>query len=360
MKAIVHIGMPKAGSSSIQEFLFQNRLALADQGFRFHRNVKRRGSQFEYVLAALTRAGTLLPRQQQRLHYNARTLEEQSDSATKGIVALEDYPNRWSEDVALFSSEHMEPWLKTPDLIRTVDGMFREVFSDVRYVLYIRSPVDSIVSQYSESIKRGSTQTLDNFVKLRGRRVDIDLVTSRWADIVGKERLTVRLLDKTFLKNGDLIEDFSAVCGFDPTPMTQPPRVNEALTASGAECMRALNRKIPEVHSEGGRNPLRFNLLAAVMRLSADGPKLTLSPEQRNRVENAVADTNETFRQKYFPERDVLFEHRPPKDANVPRRKILDMALDVMTDVLIELRLNQIDPLTRKQMKRAMVGQLKE
>lgn len=353
MKAIVHIGAPKAGSSSIQEFLFRNIDGLAKKGFRFHRNVEGRGSQWEYPMAVLADLGRMLPGEMERIRYHARTLEEQGATARPHAEALAGYAQRWREPVALFSSEHILPWMNKTEGIEAFDALFRSAFSEVRYIVYFRPHDDSLLSGYSERIKRGYTYTIDEFIEKRRKTLGLFRPAKRWRDVVGKDRLAVRMLDADYLKNGDLIDDYCDACGIDPAGLERPPRINESLTAPGAECLRALNRRIPEVHPDGGFNPLRETLLQAVAELSAEGPKLRLTADQQERVDAITAKSNERFRKAFFPERKTLFRPKKNKDRALTEAEIKDMALAVMTDLVIRIRLSEIPDLTEEKKKRS-------
>lgn len=357
MKAIVHIGSPKAGSSSIQEFLFVNRAALAAQGFRYHRDIEERGSQLEYPLAALARQGQLLWGEAQRITYNATTLEEQTKSSEIHARNLLSYRENWKEPVALFSSEHILPWLKTPDMIASLDQMFRDAFTDVRYIVYFRSPLDTITSQYSERLKRGDTSApFSEFIDQRLDSLNIFGPAKRWLKTVGKERFEVRLLDGGFLKNGDLIDDYCHACGIDPTNLVKPKRLNEALSAPAAECLRILNSRIPRIHPDGTHNPLRAEILETLVELSADTPKLTLRRSQRNKIRKATAKSNIQFRKAFFPHSKNLFtETKSQQDAQAAMGDavIREMAMQLMAEILIRTRLGRIPELSRKQKKTA-------
>lgn len=354
MKAIVHIGAPKTGSSSIQEFLFLNHVRLAQQGFRFHRNVDGRGSQYEYALAAMTRTDMMIPGEVEQIRYYARTIDEQRRNSEPYVRELEKFPKRWKEPVAIFSSEHFLPWLSTPKAVSALHEMFSNIFDDVRYVVYFRSQFDSIVSSYSERVKRGLDITLDEFITRRLKRLNIFGPANRWLNVVGRENLEVRLLDRSFLHGGDVIHDFCHVCGISFDGLEMPPRVNESLSATGAECMRALNRWIPEVHPGGGENPLRKNLLDCVADLTQDGPKLVLRRPQKARISAAVEKSNERFRKTFFPDRDVLFPESAPVNPPLNDAKIRFQALDAMAQVVIKLRLNDLPALSRLERQRSV------
>lgn len=339
MKAIVHIGAPKTGSSSLQHFLFINAEALASQGFRFHRNVRHRGSQYEYALAAMSRVGDLLAGQDARVRYRARTLEEQAEQVRRFVEELPQYPTRWREHTALFSSEHMLPWLRAASHVKALDEMFREVFSEVRYIVYFRAQPDLILSQYSERIRRGASVPFDQFLKVRLKSaVNHFQPAERWAKTVGRDRLDVRLMDRDFLVNGDLIEDYCRACGIDPAPLSRPGRVNPSLTASAAECLRSLNTYIPEILPDGQANPLRSGLLEDVMRRSTGDAKLRLLPEEKKRIEARTAASNERLRKTYFPDRKTLFTNSD--DTETPQARLIarDRALDILAQLYSERR----------------------
>ncbi|MEP3845592.1 MAG: hypothetical protein ABJM43_09660 [Paracoccaceae bacterium] len=353
MKSFVHIGAPKTGSTSIQTFLHENTGALARKGFRYHVNVKGRGSQWEYPMAANHVEGCLL-NPAQRSRYHANTLEEQAERVKKHLAALRKFPIRWQEPTALFSSEHILPWLKSANLVNAMDTIFSDVFSEVHYILYLRNPADLIVSQYSERVKRGSSFTFDQFFERRLPGLDHYAVVKRWHDVVGPDRISVRLLDRDFLINGDLIDDYSAQCGINVEGLKRPPRENEALTAAGAEALRALNQRIPELDSNGRYNPLRNDLLRAVMQASENMPPLALFPRHQKKLENATAASMEKLRSELFPERPVLFTSRKHGQSITKLIDIRERALDIVAKVIVDLRMEEISPLTRRQKAKAV------
>ena len=342
MKAIVHIGAPKTGSSTIQEFLFNNTAPMAVQGFRFQRNVEGRGSQFEYPLAALASIDKLLPGAEEQTRYSSTDLA--THKATGAAIEAELAANRakWSEPVALFSSEHIYPWLKSVKSMKALDRIFTQHFDHVSYVLYIRNQEDLIVSEYSEILKRGSNQRLQGLIDQRTISLDHEPRIRMWVEAVGRDRFDLRLLDPTFLQEGDLLTDFAAACGFSLDGLAIPPRINESLSAPAAECLRSLNERIPQLLHNARPNPLRFGLVSQLMQLTPeDAPKLALSPDQRGQIMSGVAEANERLRADFFPARPSLFS--PSKERPLPPRdEILEQAMDLATRMIIRLRMGRM------------------
>lgn len=354
MKAIVHIGDPKTGTTSIQNFLYRNAARLAQRGIRYHRNVPRHASQFEYPMAALARSGTLPARASTRLRFNARTVDEARANYLHYADALKQWPQRYKEPSAVFSSEHFAAWLQTPEQVAQADRMLRDAFSEVRYILYIRRQDDLVVSRYSELLRQGNDETLDQFLGHAVKSLSHLKKVTRWEQTVGRDRLDVRLLEPDALVNGDLISDFCEACGIDETGLNRPPRANESLSAPGAEALRSLNTQIPEMLPEGGRNPLRKHLVRSVFTLSADAPKLRLTAEQQARVQAAVQHSNEELRRSFFPDRKTLFASRGTVDTAHCEREMQAEALRIMTQVVIALRLHSIPALSRRDIRRSV------
>lgn len=342
MKAIVHIGAPKTGSSTIQEFLFRNTAALAERGFRFRRNVEGRGSQYEYPLAALASIDRLLPGREEQTRYSSTDLATHKATGAAVVAELAANRARWQEPVALFSSEHIFPWLRSVEEIQALDRLFRAEFADVRYVLYIRNQEDLIVSEYSEILKRGSNLRLPGLIDQWMTWLDHEPRIRLWVKAVGRQNFDLRLMDPTFLQDGDLLADYAAACGFDLAGLDIPPRINESLTAPAAEALRMLNERIPQLLHDASPNPLRKGVIHHLMDMSPeDAPRLALSPEQRAQVQAGLGAANDRLRADFFPDRDALFS--PPRERLAPAREaVLEQAMDLMTRLFIRLRLGQM------------------
>ncbi len=313
MRAIVHIGQPKTGTSTIQSFLQLNVDRLAEQGVRYSRNVPERGSQFEYAFAALHRVGDLPIDKVERAYYGVESLEALARMANEATASLRGVPSRFGEDVAVFSSEHFAPWMQSVEAVKHVDAMFREVFDDVRYIVYFRNPLTLSLSRYSETLKRGRVHTLAQFLKKQQRFPSLYDVAARWRDGVGGDRISARLLEKDWLHKEDLLEDFCKAIGVDIAGMEFPERVNEGLNQLGVACMRALNETIPPVLPDGRTNARRKHLIALVEEFSAGAPPLRATPQQLDSIEELTHTSNERLRAEFFPDRASLFA-RPSGD----------------------------------------------
>ncbi len=336
MKAVVHIGWPKTGSSAIQDFLHLNTEALADRGVQFRRNVARRGSQFEYPAATLGAAGTAHLSRQSRQRFRLRDAQDIARHHGPHLDALADFPARHPGDLAVFSSEHISAWVRTAEAARAFDARFSAVFDEVRYVAYIRDPVDFIPSEVSERAKRGAPVAMNQFVDHFIKTIDWSEVLLGWADAVGRDRLDLRLLDRGQLVGGDLLVDFCHVLGVPFDGLQQPKVDNASLTLPGLLAMRRIAEHIPAVDEQnGGVNPRFKATVARVIAATANGQKLRLNAAQRERVVAGTAEWQERLRAAFFPDAPSLFA--PKGDAGGMNFKAADRrAQAVVAEILAD------------------------
>ena len=338
MKAFVHIGAPKTGSSSIQSFLHANHQALAAQGMQVLLGHPRNGSQMNLALAALARIDRLPPSREQQMRYGAPTLAAERILADALNATLAGIAKTWTGRGVLISSEHIQPWLSDRTAVTALDDLMKSHFSEISYIFYMRNPVDLITSAYSERIKRGATMSLDEFIAGRSEKIDHHRDAALWVDTLGRERISLRLLERDFLKNGDLIDDYAACCGIDMKGLERPPRVNESLSVEAVEVLRVFNARVPQIVDVRTRNPMGAGVIRRLMKHPKAKTRIALTTGQREKVESSVRDSNERLRATFFPDRPVLFGPLSDRAANPPREESLVAAVEIAIDFFVAQR----------------------
>lgn len=309
MKALIHIGMPKTGSSSIQEFLYLNREALAARGIRYARYDERLGSQFELAAIGRVDGGLTIDDDPARLVLRLKSPEDDAAYVQAYKAFLDRQMATWTEDLFVASSEHIEPWLHSPRTIKALDTFLRARFESVRYVVYVRAQEEILVSSYSERIKRGETLKLEEHLSRRIRAIDLDRLVRRWEKTVGNKRFDVRLMAPDALVGGDLLSDFCDWMGTPRDGLKTPGKLNTALSRDEIMLRRRLNRWLAvRRRNDGEYNSRYFRVLGWLKRLQKCGDEpLVLTPEQLARVKEYHARSNEALRARRFPDRASLF-----------------------------------------------------
>ena len=308
MKAVIHIGTPKSGTTTIQSFLAMNRAALTTQGIRYEPFDPRNSAQLELALAGMIRSGGMAEAPNKRHALRAQTKAEQVAYVERFEAMLRDGIARWPEHTYVGSSEQVHSWLSTRPRVEALHQILRRHFESVRYIVYYRPQEDFMLSTYSERIKRGERLRFDEHYRQRLENMDFHRRALMWADIAGRENLTVRLLDPTALLNGDLTDDFCAAAGIDRAPLQDPPRMNVSLSAEEMELYLKLGRIVPARFGSGAPNPVFFGLLRLMrLRLPRPGTRIRLSETQKAEIRALNAVSNERLRAEFFPERATLF-----------------------------------------------------
>ena len=308
MHALIHIGIPKSGTSTIQAFLAANRAALGARGVVHAPFNPRFGSQFEFAVTALQATGATIRPPLERRRLGFRTQEDQA----RYVTAYHEFLGRTlraTSGARLFlgSSEHIYAWLTTPETIAALDHHLHEHFESVRYLVYLRAQDELITSTYSEAIRRGATHDFKTHMA-RHRRINHWRKIRMWSQVVTRGRLQVRLMQRDALIEGDLLHDFCTQAGVSVDGLQRPAPHNTALSVEEIALRRNLNRVLPVQGRDGGPSRLYQTALQLATRAFLRGhSKLRLPDDMREIIRAANADGNEKIRLRFFKDRAQLF-----------------------------------------------------
>ncbi len=307
MKALIHIGIPKSGTSSIQSFLALNRRALADQSLLYARFTPAHGSQFELPVAALEACGETVAPELERRRLGFVRPGDQTAYVARYHHFLDALLARATQPVFIASSEHIHAWLSTQERIAALDDFLRARFSAVEYLVYLRPQDELIASSYSEAVRRGASYDFQTHLA-KYNRLNHWSRLKPWREVVGRGRLRVRLTCRDALVGGNLLSDFCAVAGIDATGMRQPRRVNAALSEGELALRRYLNRHLPVLGADGRLHPLYRLALLSLRPLTAwKRDRLRLSEDERAAILAKYQNGNEKIRKRFFARREALF-----------------------------------------------------
>ena len=247
MRLVLHIGMPRTGSSSIQDFCGDNETALRKEGVLFARagrilsfKDKRRHMGFSFACHPPDAAPTHL----MRLH------------GLTGATARKRYAKRFwrrfDREIAgqdgihtvVLSEEGLSftPYIGLP---QQAHDMLGQRFAEVQVMCMLREPFALLSSSYVQAVKIGTAETWDAY---RDRMLDEGLYFTRirpWLDIFGPNQMKIRVLQQ------DALASFASVVGFR-LPHGSARATNISMSSLGVEQLRALNATYQK---EGRKRP---------------------------------------------------------------------------------------------------------
>jgi len=332
MRAILHIGTEKTGSTTIQAFIRKNRKQFHAEGIEFLRFPKQHTSR-PFVTWSLDP-------------------EHQDEEVVKhGLVdslKREEWRDSFREEVkrrisnlpseihtVLFSSEHFQSRLVSDLEISRLKAFLDEFFDDYSIILYLRRQDDVARSLYSTSLRTGKIPRRQLLAgKMNGPYFDYLGLMTRWADAFGIENMDVRKYGRKYFRNGDLLADFCEACGvanFDR--FVRPEEKNQALSAIAQAGLLELNLHFPgKVDGELNEfNRLLRRHCTKYLAKHYPGPTLMPSREEAIAFYESYREGNEEMYRKFF-DGEEIFEN---DFANYPEHSVDLLEVDGHSEALL-------------------------
>lgn len=234
-RVYLHIGLPKTGTTSIQEMLWHNRSALAASGVRYP----------GHIYDAHQHAAMDLQSHRYR--------EWWEPLVTGAWQRLVDLIREWPGS-SIVSSE----LLATATGEQAARARHDLSFADVHVVCTVRDLARQIPSVWQESVKNGETIGYSAFRDvLRSEEPsglsqlfwdyqDIPRILENWGTGLPADHVHVITVPGQPGAPGLLWRRFAGVLGLDPDLLPPLPTRNSSLSAGGAELLRRLNTALDE------------------------------------------------------------------------------------------------------------------
>jgi len=294
---ILHIGRSKTGTTSLQNFFYQNTEWLYNNGYEYPEIYRPKVAHH------------FLSRQ-----FNRKALKSLTDTEIKKLIQdarnniLE---NTTSDKTILFSSEGMQAC--NPKIIRRI---FNEKYFNVKIVCYFRDQISFLSSSYTQGIHE-SFKTHHPEEYIRSANPNYYEFISGWKNCF--ENLIVRNFSKKSLINEDIVDDFLNQVLSLRRPDKRIMNSNPSLSRRYLAFKLMLNKK----HEEGSITiPKELNLyklLGEVSRLDDSG-KFMLSRLDAEYIFEKYEDSNKMFFSEYMPDENIY-----KFDNNYIDQKFYDM-----------------------------------
>ncbi|MCF2903378.1 hypothetical protein L0666_00120 [Octadecabacter sp. CECT 8868] len=229
-KIVLHIGLPKTATTTIQNALCDHPDKLADLGIAYlqagSRDFGDRGHHLQVQ--------GLLGERGKRIRVKT-SMEEIEAIWPQSFEEM----NASSADQIMISSELFSFAVITPADIQKLKELLGDY--EVRVVLVLRDIADFVDSVYAQRIKGGFGGTPGEFIADNWANLHWLQMYNRWANVFGEDN--VRALDFGELKKGNLVDNFvrdAFDVSFDG-PLFDTDKANEALPYYAAQMLKEIN-----------------------------------------------------------------------------------------------------------------------
>lgn len=280
-RLILHIGMPKAGSTSVQRFAAGNRARLADLGFHYP-DLSHNHSRWL--------AGLVSPEPvkldgavRRRLGSGGRSTGDYERSDLLSVVEAALEPGGAGTTIlsgeALFRFE--------PDRAAALAAFLAPRFDRVRVLCWLREPCSLATSRAQQNVRSGrmdlAALTAPRAIHSGRSRLVADYRRGleTWIRLYGREAVDIREFDRRAFAGGDLLADFRQAAGIpeDPLFVVEDKVWNPSLSAEAVALLdRLVARGLP------GRDFERAARLASAL----PGARFALPAATLDRVRTAA------------------------------------------------------------------------
>lgn len=149
---ILHIGIEKTGTTTIQEFLHLNRDLLPNNGVYFPKSIGVRNHR--------PLASWCLPDNRDDIYLRMNNLTGSHERKAWKVAFIENFEmelNSLKPEIkqVIISSEHFCSLLNKPSEIETLKGMLDKWFSNIKVIVYLRRQDLLAVSLFNTAMKAG-------------------------------------------------------------------------------------------------------------------------------------------------------------------------------------------------------------
>lgn len=234
-RCILHVGMQKTGSSSIQETLF---FGLRDRAFRYFSAGEINGSRMLYTLTAgeslaefywgrSTKGGSFARAWKE---YYQRKLRRAMDRA------------RGEGSTLILSGEEL--WGQQEEGIAKLRGMLQDYGFETTVMVYVRPWKSFLESNYQQRLKvltrrMAATPRGGDIVIRDPNRLSYRAKLEMFDRVFGRDRVIAKKFDPGLFPDGCVVQDFISTLGIPMVEASKIRRANESMSMEASKLLYA-------------------------------------------------------------------------------------------------------------------------
>jgi hypothetical protein len=270
VKAFLHIGTEKTGTTTIQYFLARNRKLLLEDGFLYPYSPEEKDEP-KFSGCTHTKLAAFSTNRLQDMHKylkisNSEDLLKFQNEFQKELTQE---LNQTKAKTIIFSNEHCSSRLVLKEEIEQLKKLLEPFFEELKIIIYWRRQDKFLLSSYSTAVIGGRTKPFALPSKeIIKQRYDYWNILQKWESVFGKENIIVRVFEREQMFEGDPLSDFTNFLGIDIKKRYKTVKVlNESLDIDSLEFLRIINRYIP-LFINNKTNQNRIKILQALRTYS--------------------------------------------------------------------------------------------
>lgn len=251
----------------------------------------------------------------------------------------------------LFILKNSQLYFTSTSNIQAIKTLLNQLgFNDIKILIYLKEQSKLILDLYLEAMKNGEIDVNFDF--------DLKNISSNLCDknkknityfqnianhkktleklsfIFGKNNILVNILEKKYLKNGNLLDDF--LSNFNINKYEQfiiEKNIYNPIDVNGVEFLKYYNQLMP-LHKNGEYNIFRGNIDWYINKyLSNKNQSFCFSDQYFNKIRKFYKKDNEFIYQKYFNNKKKFNYKIYEKEGKVNNKELLNFINNLILDL---------------------------
>lgn len=305
MRLILHIGMPKTGSTSIQYSFTCMKSILHDQGVLFHHIEPEIDHYFSNIDAYPTiQLKSIL--NHAKNHYQTCILSSESLYILPQARLIHDPAYRESMAKPGYAQQYQE------ERIAFLEAFSKEIAGyDTEIILYLRRQdlfLDSIYRQWF----RDMAQVDDDTVNFFSTYLDYYKNIKSWEQVFPQAKITVRAFENNQLFKGCAVADFAHILGIQIDERYNNIKINEKISRKATEIKRIYSTYSKNLHPRMSQ----FNVLNFINESLYDSDKddFVYTPTLRREILDTYRESNTRVAKEYLQQDQLFYDPEPDKN----------------------------------------------
>lgn len=343
---LLHIGLPKTGTTTIQKFLRANREELHNQKLGL---LEKFGApnNVDFVAYFARNSGKWAKQKgiENDLEKYRYFLSFGRDFRTDLDAAIGSA--KLAGGALLITSENFSGFLRSENELQTLHDFLTKYAKKIKVVCYVRPQVELVASRYSQELKaRDQTANLAMAMKSVNENnfvYNFHKIAQLWSSVFGEENLHLRTFEKNRLVEEDIRHDFldllkSGGVEIDSQKLRfDQGKANESLTALQGSAFAAINETIPfwNNSTDTGVNGENQRLKKAILNISS----LSVGKyraENPGEVQSRFEESNKKFFDKFLPGRSFELEMSSEWVNSMPLKEVEQVVRELTKTLLSE------------------------
>ncbi len=350
-RVFLHVGLPKTGTTYLQDRFWRNRDAMRRQGFLYPGDIREAHFHAAVQLQPLRYPHWVDPR---HAHAWERLVDEVCEWPGSALIS--------HELLATASAEQAARALRSLD------------FAEVHVVCTARDLARQIPSVWQENVKNRSTTAFPDFVEsIRDPESQAEAfwefqnlprILATWGAELPADHVHVVTTPSPLDSPQRIWERFNSVLGLDPAGLTRDlPTANNSLDVAQLELLRLLNCRVGgEIPWERYESVVKEYLAGNLLIVNSWRGALSLPEQEFGWVSEMAADFVAAVRAAGYDVVGDLGDLTPRRPSGGLRpapddRQLLEVALDTLSDIVRTMPKPETDRTAGDRIKNVLRGQ---